>query len=194
MPFVNVHMWTGRSVDQKRALMRAITAAMVEHAGAKPDHLHVTIQEYELDDWARAGVLALDHVAAADAAETAPREPANDESTGSLHHVLLECCDLDASVEFYTNVVGIRIRKRDRHRDGRPLVLTHNSIGLTTARENGRNVEHLAFSVASIADVLIRAQDADARIVRGPGPGPYGHTVYLADPDGNEVELFEAAS
>lgn len=60
MPFVNVHMWTGRSEAQKRRLVRAITDAMVEHADARPDHLHVTIQEYEPDNWGRAGVLASD--------------------------------------------------------------------------------------------------------------------------------------
>ena len=193
MPFVNVHMWTGRSVAQKRALLRAITDAMVEHAGAKPDHLHVTIQEYELENWARAGVLALDHVAAA-AADSQGAPPASEATgTGPLHHVLLECRDLDASVAFYTDVVGVRIRKRDTHRDGRPLVLTHNSLGLTSAAAGGRNLEHLAFQVVSVDEVVARAGAAGVQLVRGPGPGPYGHTVYLADPDGNEVELFEPA-
>ncbi|MGI8535391.1 MAG: 2-hydroxymuconate tautomerase [Mycobacteriales bacterium] len=60
MPFVTVHMWEGRSVDQKRALTRAITEAMVEHAGAKPDALHVVISEYPMDNWARGGVLGID--------------------------------------------------------------------------------------------------------------------------------------
>lgn len=32
MPFVVVHMWEGRSVEEKRALTSAITKAMVEHA------------------------------------------------------------------------------------------------------------------------------------------------------------------
>lgn len=194
MPFVNVHMWTGRSVEQKRALLRAITDAMVEHAGARPDHLHVTIQEYELENWARAGVLALDHVAATAADQPGSPAPAEEViGTGPLHHMLLECRDLEASVAFYSDVVGVRIRKRDVHRDGRPLVLTHNSLGLTSAAAGGRNVEHLAFEVASVDDALARARTAGVSILRGPGPGPYGHTVYLADPDGNEVELFEPA-
>jgi 4-oxalocrotonate tautomerase len=60
MPFVMVHMWEGRTVEQKRALTKAITDAMVEHAGAKPDHLHVVIQEYSPANWARAGELAVD--------------------------------------------------------------------------------------------------------------------------------------
>lgn len=60
MPFVIVHMWEGRTVEQKRALAKAITDAMVEHAGAKPDHLHVVIQEHAPANWARAGELAID--------------------------------------------------------------------------------------------------------------------------------------
>lgn len=60
MPFVVVHMWEGRDVAQKRALVAAITDAMVEHAQARPDHLHVVIQEYDRENWGRAGVLAVD--------------------------------------------------------------------------------------------------------------------------------------
>ncbi len=60
MPFVIVHMWEGRSVEQKRALTKAITDAMVEHVNAKPDGLHVVIQEYPRENWARAGVLGID--------------------------------------------------------------------------------------------------------------------------------------
>lgn len=60
MPVVTVQMWTGRTLDQKRALVRAITDAMVEHADARPDGLHVILQEYDPQDWARAGVLGVD--------------------------------------------------------------------------------------------------------------------------------------
>ncbi len=60
MPFVIVEMWEGRTLEQKRALVKAITDAMVQHAGAKPDHLHVVIRESSLDNWGRAGVLGSD--------------------------------------------------------------------------------------------------------------------------------------
>jgi 4-oxalocrotonate tautomerase len=53
-------MFDGRSVEQKRALTAAITQAMVEHAEARPDGLHVVIQEYSTENWARAGVLGID--------------------------------------------------------------------------------------------------------------------------------------
>jgi 4-oxalocrotonate tautomerase len=60
MPFVVVHMWEGRTVEEKRALTGAITRAMVEHARARPDALHVVIQEYQRENWALGGVLGVD--------------------------------------------------------------------------------------------------------------------------------------
>ena len=60
MPVVTVKLWEGRTVEQKRARCRAITDAMVEHAGARPDALHVIIHEVPRENWARAGVLGID--------------------------------------------------------------------------------------------------------------------------------------
>lgn len=57
MPVVVVEMWEGRTLEQRRALVKAITEAMVVHAGAKPDHLHVIIHETPRDRWGLAGVL-----------------------------------------------------------------------------------------------------------------------------------------
>jgi 4-oxalocrotonate tautomerase len=53
-------MWPGRTVEQKRRLCKAITDAMVEHAGAKPDCLHVILNEVPPDSWAKAGVMGID--------------------------------------------------------------------------------------------------------------------------------------
>jgi len=60
MPVVTVQIWEGRSLDQKRALTKAITDAMVQHADARPDGLHVILQEIPKENWARAGVLGVD--------------------------------------------------------------------------------------------------------------------------------------
>ena len=57
MPVVTVQMWTGRTPVQKKALCRAITDAMVQHAGAKPTNLHVILQEVPKENWALAGVM-----------------------------------------------------------------------------------------------------------------------------------------
>jgi 4-oxalocrotonate tautomerase len=60
MPVVTVQMFEGRSLDQKRKLVRAITDAMIEHAQARPDGLHVVLQEIPKENWGRAGVLGSD--------------------------------------------------------------------------------------------------------------------------------------
>jgi 4-oxalocrotonate tautomerase len=60
MPVVTVQLWEGRTLEQKRALVKAITQAMVEHAGAKPDALHVILEEVPPENWGRAGVLGVD--------------------------------------------------------------------------------------------------------------------------------------
>jgi 4-oxalocrotonate tautomerase len=60
MPVVTVQMWAGRTTEQKRKLVRAITDAMIQHADCKPDHLHVIIQDVPKDSWGRAGALGLD--------------------------------------------------------------------------------------------------------------------------------------
>jgi len=60
MPVVTIELWEGRTLEQKRRLVRAITEAMVEHAGADPDALHVILHEVARENWARAGVLGID--------------------------------------------------------------------------------------------------------------------------------------
>lgn len=60
MPIVTVQMYRGRSTDQKRALAKAMTDAMVTHAGAKPDNLVVVIQEIDKENWAMGGRLGID--------------------------------------------------------------------------------------------------------------------------------------
>ena len=62
MPIVIVEMWEGRTVDQKRNLIKALTAAMVEHAACTPDHLHVVIHESKKENWGKAGVISIDEV------------------------------------------------------------------------------------------------------------------------------------
>ena len=54
---MTVQMWAGRTQQQKRALARAITDAMVQHADAKPTNLHVIIQEVPKENWALGGVM-----------------------------------------------------------------------------------------------------------------------------------------
>lgn len=112
----------------------------------------------------------------------------------SVHHLLLEAQDLDASVAFYTDVLGFRVRKREDFRDGRRLVVTHQGLALTEGGSGASGVlQHLCFTARDVDGLAERARAAGHTIVRGPGPGPYGHTVYVEDPDGNEIELFDVS-
>jgi 4-oxalocrotonate tautomerase len=60
MAVVQVHMWAGRTPEQKRRLCKAITDAMVEHGGAQRDGVHVIIHDIPKDSWARGGVMGVD--------------------------------------------------------------------------------------------------------------------------------------
>lgn len=60
MPLVNVHMAEGRSADQKRALMDAITTAMEEHIGAPRASVRVWINEFPNTSFMAGGELLAD--------------------------------------------------------------------------------------------------------------------------------------
>lgn len=57
MPVVTVQMWEGRTSEQKRNLMRALTEAMVEHAGARREGLHIVLQEIPKENWGSVSTL-----------------------------------------------------------------------------------------------------------------------------------------
>ena len=108
-----------------------------------------------------------------------------------LHHLLLQTSDLEAAERFFLDVLGFGVRKREQFTDGRPLTVTHEGLGLTSGAPGGRSaVEHIAFRVSAVRELAERARRAGAPILKEPGPGPYGLTVYVADPDGNRIELF----
>jgi 4-oxalocrotonate tautomerase len=60
MAFVEVHLVEGRTLEQKRALTGAITEALVSHANANPEYIHVVLTEYSRENWARSGELLSD--------------------------------------------------------------------------------------------------------------------------------------
>ena len=63
MPLVNVHLATGRTDEQKLALMTAITDAMVEHLGSPRDSVRVWIDEFENTEFMAGGELLKDRQA-----------------------------------------------------------------------------------------------------------------------------------
>lgn len=115
----------------------------------------------------------------------------SDVPSPSLHHLLLQTSDLEAAERFFLDFLGFTVRHRDRFTDGRPLTVTEQGLGLTSgAPGQAGAVEHIAFRHPDVRGVAERAADAGVEVLKELGPGPYGLTVYLADPDGNRIELF----
>ena len=57
MPYVRIEMLEGRSDEQKAKLAHAITNAMMEHAGAKPDSVNIVIEDVKKSNWAVGGTM-----------------------------------------------------------------------------------------------------------------------------------------
>jgi 4-oxalocrotonate tautomerase len=60
MPIVNVKIVKGRTVEQKRALAKALTDAVVTTLDLKPEWVTVIIEENERENWATGGELHID--------------------------------------------------------------------------------------------------------------------------------------
>lgn len=126
-----------------------------------------------------------------------------------LLHVMLRVVDLERSIAFYTEVLGMRLLRRKDYSSGRfslaflgygeehdttVLELTHNWD--TSAYEIGTAYGHLALGVDDIQAACAAIADRGGRLVRPPGPMKHGTTViaFLEDPDGYKVELIELSS
>jgi 4-oxalocrotonate tautomerase len=60
MPIIQVHMFEGRTPDQKRALVASMTDAVVKSLNVKADDVRIILQEMARQDYAIAGVLTAD--------------------------------------------------------------------------------------------------------------------------------------
>jgi 4-oxalocrotonate tautomerase family enzyme len=190
MPVVTVDLWPGRSVNQKRRLVAAITEAMVEHAGAGSEHLHVIIHDVAKESWGRDGRLGIDNEPDAPAAAAAPQPKAP--KVFGFAHMLLQVRDLDASKHFYEDLLGFTGRKAKPLTDGRPFVPFKQGIALTTGGPGGPpQIDHMAFRVSGVDALAARLKTAGVKFFQDLHDGIYGRTIYVADPDGNKIELYE---
>ena len=57
MPTINVQMFEGRSVEQKRAFVKAVTEAAVSTLACSADSVDIIITECKPENWATAGKL-----------------------------------------------------------------------------------------------------------------------------------------
>jgi len=126
-----------------------------------------------------------------------------------LLHIMLRVGDLERSLAFYTEVLGMRLLRRKDYPSGgftlafvgygdesdhTVLELTHNWD--TTSYELGNAYGHIALGVDDIQAVCERIRAKGGRVVREPGPMKHGSTViaFVEDPDGYKVELIELSS
>jgi ureidoacrylate peracid hydrolase len=132
-----------------------------------------------------------DGPAAAPAGPVEARPAAPAEVTG-FAHMLIKVADLARSQHFYVDLIGFTVRPAKPLPDGRPFVPFHQGIALTSGGPGiPSQIDHIAFKVRCVRAIAERLRKADVRFFRELHDGIYGLTIYVADPDGNMIELFE---
>ena len=123
-----------------------------------------------------------------------------------IDHVVLRVADLDAMIAFYCRALGCSIERRQDEiglvqlRAGSclvDLVAVEGKLGRAGGAEparEGRNMDHLCFRVEPFDIDAIRSHLAAHGVEAGPVESRYGAegsgpSIYLADPEGNVIEL-----
>ena len=123
----------------------------------------------------------------------------------SWSHSVVLVRDLDAMLDFYTNVLGFEITDRGplAPGDGVPEIVfmsqvetDHHQLAFLPLRRGDappNTVNHFAFRTESLTDVRAFAEriEKDGR-VKQLNPVTHGNTwsIYFQDPEGNGVEIF----
>lgn len=123
-----------------------------------------------------------------------------------IDHVVLRVTDLDTMVAFYTQALGCTVERRQddiglvQLRAGSSLVDLVpvdgklGRAGGAAPGAGGRNLDHVCFRVEPFDEGAIRAHLALHGVQAGPVEPRYGAegegpSIYLADPEGNALEL-----
>ncbi len=121
-------------------------------------------------------------------------------------HTMLRVGDLEASVGFYTKMLGMKELRRNDVPDGKytlvfmgyasnpeqaEIELTYN-YG-TTSYEIGTAFGHLALGVPDVAATCASIKAAGGKVTREAGPVKFGTTIiaFVEDPDGYKIELIQ---
>ncbi|NOX67897.1 MAG: lactoylglutathione lyase [Gammaproteobacteria bacterium] len=130
-----------------------------------------------------------------------------------LLYTMVRVKDLDRSVEFYRDVLGMQELRRESFTEGRftlvfigygdeasnaVIELTHNWD--ENNYEHGTGYGHLALEVGDIHAACKRLAGLGVKIVRDPGPMMFATDesahrdviAFIEDPDGYRVELIES--
>jgi len=125
-----------------------------------------------------------------------------------LLHTMIRVNDLDQSLRFYCDALGMKLlRKRDfpggrftlafvgygEEAGNTVIELTHNWD--THEYEIGTGFGHLAIGVPDIYRTCDELRAKGVKVVREPGPMKHGSTqiAFIEDPNGYRIELIQRA-
>jgi lactoylglutathione lyase len=128
------------------------------------------------------------------------------EGTMKFLHTMIRVNNLDESLDFYCNVLGMKLLRKKEYPSGRftlafvgygdesgstVVELTYNWD--THQYEQGNAFGHLAIGVEDIYKTCDDLRGKGAKIVREPGPMKHGGTeiAFIEDPNGYKIELID---
>lgn len=124
-------------------------------------------------------------------------------------HTMIRVGDLDRSLAFYTQVLGMTLHRRKDYPSGRFTLAfvgygpeeEHPAIELTwnwdtASYDLGGGYGHIALGVEDIYATAEAIRAAGGKVVREPGPMKHGGSViaFIEDPDGYKIELIQTGS
>jgi lactoylglutathione lyase len=123
-----------------------------------------------------------------------------------LLHTMIRVGDLQRSIDFYTQVLGMRLLRKSDYPSGRftnafvgyddesraaVLELTHNWD--TKSYDMGSGFGHVAVEVEDAYKACDEVKKRGGKVTREPGPMKHGTTViaFVEDPDGYKIEFVQ---
>ncbi|MCH2050985.1 MAG: lactoylglutathione lyase [Trichodesmium sp. ALOHA_ZT_67] len=126
-----------------------------------------------------------------------------------LLHTMLRVNNLEKSIEFYCDVLGMKLLRKKDYPGGEFTLafvgygdeLNHTVLELTYNWDTdkydlGNAYGHIALGVDDIYSTCEKIKEQGGKVTREPGPMKHGSTViaFIEDPNGYKVELIELKS
>lgn len=122
-----------------------------------------------------------------------------------LLHTMLRVGDLDRSIQFYTEVLGMHLLRRKDYPEGEFTLafvgygdeVDNTVIEFTynwgvSEYETGNAFGHIAIEVDDVYKAAEKIRALGGKVLREPGPMNAGTTIiaFFEDPDGYQIELI----